>query len=203
MNYDQRLVAAAKHVFAADSHGGDAPVNPVDFKPHQVEGVSWSIRRYKSASTSSSMGLGKTLQAISLLSYLKVHQMSLEPFWVLCPLSATDGWVSEVSKFTPNLTFLRYVGDKDHRNILRREIYEHVEEHAPRYHHFHLAFDVLLTTYDIALMDQDFLYQLHGIMYLLMKLKDLKTLRVYDQFPSNLFITSSAFISSVATCSRL
>ncbi|GFS39284.1 SNF2 domain-containing protein [Actinidia rufa] len=60
MNYDRRFVAAAKHVFAADSHGGDAPVNPVDLgltttlKPHQVEGVSWSIRRYKSASTSSS-----------------------------------------------------------------------------------------------------------------------------------------------------
>ena len=51
---------------------------------------------------------------------------------VLCPLSVTDGWASEVSKFPPKLTFLRYVGDKDHWNNLRREIYEHVKEQSPR-----------------------------------------------------------------------
>lgn len=112
------------------------------------------------------MGLGKTLQAISFLSYLKVHRMSHGPFcelrkpvvwlikfecfeisvtdlhWhfffgvvfvvvavVLCPLSVTDGWVSEMAKFTPKLKVLRYVGDKEHRRNLRKALYEHVKEH--------------------------------------------------------------------------
>ncbi|CAK9146219.1 unnamed protein product [Ilex paraguariensis] len=52
MNYEQRLIAAAKYVFAKESIDGDPPMNPAEFgitatlKPHQVEGVSWLIRRY-------------------------------------------------------------------------------------------------------------------------------------------------------------
>lgn len=49
---------------------------------------------------------------------------------VLCPLSVTDGWVSEMDKFAPKLKVLRYVGDKEHRRVLRRAIYEHVKEHS-------------------------------------------------------------------------
>lgn len=53
---------------------------------------------------------------------------------VLCPLSVTDGWVSEVAKFAPKLRVLRYVGDKNHRCNLRREMYEHViEQSSPSY----------------------------------------------------------------------
>ncbi|XWS32396.1 hypothetical protein CRYUN_Cryun23aG0155900 [Craigia yunnanensis] len=106
------------------------------------------------------MGLGKTLQAISFLSYLKVHQKSPGPFLVLCPLSVTDGWVSEIVKFTPKLEVLRYVGEKEHRRSLRKTVYEHVEEKSSSSEVLTLPFDVLLTTYDIALMDQDFLSQI-------------------------------------------
>ncbi|XP_010524418.1 PREDICTED: probable helicase CHR10 isoform X2 [Tarenaya hassleriana] len=107
------------------------------------------------------MGLGKTLQAISFLSYLKFRQGLSGPFLVLCPLSVTDGWVSEINRFTPKLQVLRYVGDKDHRQTLRNSMYEHVKEassSSPK--GTCLPFDVLLTTYDIALVDQDFLSQI-------------------------------------------
>ncbi|KAL7203814.1 hypothetical protein ACSBR2_016960 [Camellia fascicularis] len=107
-----------------------------------------------------SMGLGKTLQAISFLSYLKVCQMSPGPFLVLCPLSVTDGWVSEVANFAPSLIVLRYVGEKDHRRYLRRKMSEHVKEQSSQSDVLSFPFDVLLTTYDIALMDQDFLSQI-------------------------------------------
>ncbi|CAA0842717.1 SNF2 domain-containing protein / helicase domain-containing protein [Striga hermonthica] len=101
------------------------------------------------------MGLGKTLQAISLLSYLKICRKSPGPFLVLCPLSVTDGWVSEVAIFAPKLRLIRYVGEKEHRRKLRCEMHEYVNKmHVPV-----LPFDVLLTTYDIALIDQDFLSQ--------------------------------------------
>lgn len=101
------------------------------------------------------MGLGKTLQAISFVSYLKFHQKLAGPFResfneifmfiktssevmfvnavlnlavVLCPLSVTDGWVSEISRFTPKLEVLRYVGDKDCRRSLRKSMYDHVKK---------------------------------------------------------------------------
>lgn len=46
---------------------------------------------------------------------------------VLCPLSVTDGWVSEVANFAPKLRLVRYVGEKEHRRTLRREIHEYVK----------------------------------------------------------------------------
>ncbi|PON61206.1 SNF2 domain-containing protein / helicase domain-containing protein [Parasponia andersonii] len=106
------------------------------------------------------MGLGKTLQAICLMSYLKVQRMSPGPFLVLCPLSVTDGWVSEMDRFAPKIRVLRYVGDKEHRRSLRRTIHEQVKEQSSQTDVLLLPFDVLLTTYDIALMDQDFLSQI-------------------------------------------
>ncbi|XP_044494198.1 probable helicase CHR10 isoform X3 [Mangifera indica] len=106
------------------------------------------------------MGLGKTLQAIALLSYLKMNQMSPGPFLVLCPLSVTDGWVSEMAKFAPKLKVLKYVGEKEHRRSLRKTMYEQVIEKSSLSDVSSLPCDILLTTYDIALVDQDFLCQI-------------------------------------------
>lgn len=47
---------------------------------------------------------------------------------VLCPLSVTDGWVSEIDKFAPKLRVLRYVGNKELRRNLRQTIHEFVKE---------------------------------------------------------------------------
>ncbi|KAL4562871.1 hypothetical protein LXL04_026902 [Taraxacum kok-saghyz] len=170
MNYEQRLIAAAKCVFEGDTRiAAEAQVNCSDFgvtatlKPHQIEGLSWLIRRYLigvNVILGDEMGLGKTLQAISFLSYLKFSRGLHGPFLILCPLSVTDGWVSEVNQFAPKLTVLRYVGDKQHRRTLRKEMFEHVQKQSSPPHVHSLPFDVLLTTYDIALIDQDFLSQI-------------------------------------------
>lgn len=111
---------------------------------------------------------------------------------VVCPLSVTDGWVSEIVRFAPCLNVLQYVGDKDTRRNARRRIFEHATSRSVshvslmvfyalsswrkgylnstwytfyvlsnwRYWQVVFPFDVLLTTYDIALMDQDFLSQI-------------------------------------------
>ncbi|XP_042055983.1 probable helicase CHR10 [Salvia splendens] len=169
MDYKQRLISAAKCVYDGDFRAaGEAPIDSLDYgiqaalKPHQVEGVSWLIRRYHlgvNAILGDEMGLGKTLQAVTLLSYLKVILKISGPFLVLCPLSVTDGWVSEVANFAPKLRLLRYVGEKEYRRKLRREMSEYVKESLLSYRVPSFPFDVLLTTYDIALIDQDFLSQ--------------------------------------------
>lgn len=171
MEYEQRLIAAAELVLAGDRRAeGAALLDPANLrvlatlKPHQIEGVSWLVRRYElgvNVVLGDEMGLGKTLQAILLLSYLKFHLMSPGPFLVLCPLSVTDGWISEFNKFCPSLNVLRYVGEKGHRCALRRMMYEHIQKQASSHDvHLELPFDVFLTTYDIALLDQDFLSQI-------------------------------------------
>ncbi|KAK9911111.1 hypothetical protein M0R45_035034 [Rubus argutus] len=52
MNCEKRLKAAADIILADDARAGDARVSTEELgvtatlKPHQVEGVSWLIRRY-------------------------------------------------------------------------------------------------------------------------------------------------------------
>ncbi|CAA7050657.1 unnamed protein product [Microthlaspi erraticum] len=52
MKYERRLEAAAKIILADDSQASPAPPDCAEFgvtatlKPHQVEGVSWLIRKY-------------------------------------------------------------------------------------------------------------------------------------------------------------
>ncbi|XP_040378802.1 probable helicase CHR10 isoform X2 [Oryza brachyantha] len=106
------------------------------------------------------MGLGKTLQAISLLSYLRIQSIAPGPFLVLCPLSVTAGWLSEFNKFCPSLRVIQYVGDKMHRRDLRRGMFEEFQKSSLSSGSNELSFDVMMTTYDIALMDQEFLSQI-------------------------------------------
>ncbi|KAG6431055.1 hypothetical protein SASPL_109130 [Salvia splendens] len=199
MDYKQRLISAAKCVYAGDFRAaGEAPIDSLDYgiqaalKPHQVEGVSWLIRRYH-------LGVNSILGTVTLYLFEKrrgetcnLAQLDLrvfhgtgenaagcntfelpesvsENFWaipclifpavVLCPLSVTDGWVSEVANFAPKLRLLRYVGEKEYRRKLRREMSEYVKESLLTSRVPSFPFDVLLTTYDIALIDQDFLSQ--------------------------------------------
>ncbi|XP_019054146.1 PREDICTED: probable helicase CHR10 isoform X3 [Nelumbo nucifera] len=170
MSYLQRLKAAAQFILSRDLDvEKSSPLDGAEFgvtaslKPHQVEGVLWLIRRYilgVNVILGDEMGLGKTLQALTFLSYLKVRQMSPGPFLVLCPLSVTDGWVSEIANFCPKLRVLRYVGDKEFRCSQRKTVYEHVKQQSSLLDaQSAFPFDVFLTTYDIALMDQDFLSQ--------------------------------------------
>uniref|UniRef100_A0A3N7G1C6 Helicase CHR10 n=1 Tax=Populus trichocarpa TaxID=3694 RepID=A0A3N7G1C6_POPTR len=211
MNYEQRL-AAATMIIESKSHGESGyATSPFDateigvtatLKPHQLEGISWLIQRYHlgvNVILGDEMGLGKTLQAISFLSYLKVHQKSPGPYLVLCPLSVTDGWVSEIDKFTPKLKVLRYVGEKEHQRSLRKTIHEHVKESPSSSNVSLLPFDVLLTTYDIALVDQEFLSQIpwhYAIVDEAQRLKNPKSVLynvLIDQFlmPRRLLMTGT------------
>ncbi|CAJ1780078.1 unnamed protein product [Sphenostylis stenocarpa] len=139
LSYEQRLQVVAKIILDDEARAGDAlPCEEelglrATLKPHQVEGVSWLIRRYK---------LGVNVVLV-----------------VICPLSVTDGWVSEIVKFTPKLELFKYVGDKENRRNLRTKIHEYVTRLSSAMNVL-LPFDVLLTSYDIALMDQDFLSQI-------------------------------------------
>ncbi|CAN6460888.1 unnamed protein product [Victoria cruziana] len=166
----RKLMVAARMILSSDEDRKDGDDRRVDveawgisgtLKPHQVEGVSWLIRRYQQGVNvilGDEMGLGKTLQAICFLSYLKFQQKRPGPFLILCPLSVTDGWMSEFSTFSPNLKVMRYVGDKVLRCGLRKETLEHVNKRCFKGDPT-LPFDALLTTYDIALLDQEFLSQ--------------------------------------------
>ena len=142
-------------------------------RPYQMEGAKWLVQLYHNqlgACLADDMGLGKTLQTIAALLYAKEHipvpeekpavpsalQLGLfggpaddESFLlplralIVLPASLVFNWESELKKFAPSLNVYRHVGSKRHRDprLLNR-------------------FDVILTTYQTALRDEELLQEL-------------------------------------------
>ncbi|XP_020519289.1 probable helicase CHR10 isoform X3 [Amborella trichopoda] len=178
MDYLQRLKAAA---FFAQSRDSDEVSLNFDelgilghLKPHQIHGVSWLVRRY-----------------VCGVNVILV---------VLCPLSVTDSWISEFTNFSPNLRILRYVGDQGDRRGLRKMMFDQMSQH-PTINHERctLPFDILLTTYDIAMLDKDFLSQIPWLFAIIDEAQRLKNpssvlYRVLDQhyiIPRRLLLTGT------------
>ncbi|ERN00149.1 hypothetical protein AMTR_s00111p00031560 [Amborella trichopoda] len=119
---------------------------------------------------------------------------------VLCPLSVTDSWISEFTNFSPNLRILRYVGDQGDRRGLRKMMFDQMSQH-PTINHERctLPFDILLTTYDIAMLDKDFLSQIPWLFAIIDEAQRLKNpssvlYRVLDQhyiIPRRLLLTGT------------
>ena len=91
------------------------------------------------------MGLGKTIQAISLIAYLIEFKQNLGPYLVIVPLSTLSNWQSEFARWCPAARTICYKGTKG----VRKQIYkDHIEAGQ---------FNVLLTTYEYIIKDKKFL----------------------------------------------
>lgn len=74
------------------------------------------------------MGLGKTLQTLSLVQYLKENDPKVgvgrtqRPFLVVCPLSVLSSWMAEAKKWAPGLKTIRFHGPAKERNRLKKMV---------------------------------------------------------------------------------
>lgn len=103
------------------------------------------------------MGLGKTVQCVSMLGYLRDVLRVGGPFLVVVPLSTVPNWIRELRKWLPSANSVVYVGDTKSRHVIRE--YEwgagstgrgaRAAFAPPRT----TAFDVLVTTYELVLKD--------------------------------------------------
>jgi SNF2 family DNA or RNA helicase len=64
------------------------------------------------------MGLGKTIQTISFLSYVFNEHCLYGPFLIVIPLSTIQGWQRELQKWSPELNVVVYLGDVTSRNMV-------------------------------------------------------------------------------------
>ena len=85
------------------------------------------------------MGLGKTVQTISLLAYLMEEKQNSGPFLVIVPLSTMSNWASEFARWAPDINVVRIEGAP----AARRAIYKARVKPG--------NFNVVLTTYELAL----------------------------------------------------
>lgn len=91
------------------------------------------------------MGLGKTVQSVSYLSYLFHTQRQYGPFLVVVPLSTIPAWQMQFRIWAPDLNVICYMGSARSREVIREFEFGPLKA---------LKFNVLLTTYEFILKDR-------------------------------------------------
>jgi len=91
------------------------------------------------------VGLGKTLQSIGFICYLRYKLRQTGPFLVVMPLSVLSNWMAEFERFCPQLKVVRLHGPKEERNRIKSEELNDLNE-----------FDVLVTTYEMLVTEINF-----------------------------------------------
>ncbi|KAF0757522.1 lymphoid-specific helicase-like [Aphis craccivora] len=118
-------------------------------KDYQKEGLLWIRTLFENGLNgilADDMGLGKTIQAIAFYCFL--IEMGIQgPFLVIAPLSTIPNWLSEFSKFSPQLSTLLYHGSYTNRNEIRSQI--NVKHTVGKFDYF----SIVITTYEILRMD--------------------------------------------------
>ncbi|NXC07479.1 SMCA1 protein, partial [Orthonyx spaldingii] len=87
-------------------------------------------------------GLGKTLQTIALLGYLKHYRNIPGPHMVLVPKSTLHNWMNEFKRWVPSLRAVCLIGDKDARVTFIRDVMMPGE------------WDVCVTSYEMVIKEK-------------------------------------------------
>ena len=88
------------------------------------------------------MGLGKTLEAISILGYLKQFRNISGPHLIIAPKSTINNWFREVNRWCPSLRPFQFHGGKLERPPLVEKLLDASE------------WDVCITTYEMAVIEK-------------------------------------------------
>lgn len=123
-----------------------------NLRPYQKDGLTWLARLYRektNAILADEMGLGKTLQTIALLAHLACDHQEWGPHLIIVPTSVILNWEMEFKKFLPGFKVLTYYGNQQERKDKRKGWF------APH------AFQVCITSYQIAIADQAMLRRRH------------------------------------------
>lgn len=130
-------------------------------KEYQLKGLQWMVSLYNNKLNgilademvssvvtfvrrclmSNHQGLGKTIQTISLITFLLEVKKQRGPYLVIVPLSTMTNWSSEFAKWAPSVRVVSYKGNPTQRKVLQTDIRSN-------------NFQVLLTTYEYIIKDR-------------------------------------------------
>ena len=94
------------------------------------------------------MGLGKTLQSISVLVYLQEFQEEDGPHLIVVPKSTLSNWMTEIERWAPTLKAVKFHGTKEERMQLARDVLEPAQRDENR------DWNICITTYEVCNIEQ-------------------------------------------------
>ena len=101
------------------------------------------------------MGLGKTIQSISLLAHLAERQNNWGPFLIVTPASTLHNWQQEFARFVPDLKIIPYWGSVQDRKVLRSTCMPYWTGKKPVTRD--TPFHVMITSYQLIVSDEAYL----------------------------------------------
>lgn len=117
-------------------------------REYQHYGLDWLSGLYDNhinGILADEMGLGKTIQTIALLAHLAVEHEVWGPHLVVVPTSVILNWEMEFKKWCPGFKIMTYYGNQEERKQKRRGWTDDS------------SWDVLITSYQLVLQDQQVL----------------------------------------------
>lgn len=128
--------------------------------PHQMEALNWLRKcwhKSKNVILADEMGLGKTISASAFLSSLYTELNAALPSLVLVPLSTMPNWMAEFQLWAPHLNVVEYHGTAKARSVIRQFEWHARDRSDPSKRSTSYKFNVLLTTYEMILVDSSYL----------------------------------------------
>jgi chromodomain-helicase-DNA-binding protein 1 len=158
----------------------------------QLKGLNFLAHNWcqgKNVMLADEMGLGKTVQTVCWLSWLMHEQSQQGPFLIVIPLTVMAAWTETFKTWAPQINFVTYYGKPTSRMVIQE--YEMGDPRKPK-------FNVVITTYDLAIKDIDFFLQFKWQVLAVdeahrLKNKDAKLYGVLSRLnvPSRLLITGT------------
>lgn len=129
----------------------------IQFRPYQKHGFNWLAFLHRfglNGILADDMGLGKTLQTLAVIQRARELSGSSYPSLIICPTSVVNNWKAEVKKFFCDCRVCIYTGVDRDRKIKK---FLNQGEVGRR----DLASSIVITSYDIARLDHEWLNQVN------------------------------------------
>ncbi|KAF7456384.1 putative global transcription activator SNF2L2 [Cryptosporidium felis] len=119
-------------------------------REYQMKGLEWLVSLYNNnlnGILADAMGLGKTVQTVSVLAHIYENKGNRGPHLIIAPLSTLHGnWENEFNRWLPDFVKVIYEGNKEVRKQIRS-----------KYMTGEAKFHVLLTTDAFIMKDKHYL----------------------------------------------
>ncbi|KAL7772143.1 hypothetical protein CFE70_002096 [Pyrenophora teres f. teres 0-1] len=152
--FEQHMVAReAERESQLDFHVVERVIDSRDGEDETDYFVKWKGLTYEFCTwePASLMGLGKTVQTVSFINWLRHDRHQDGPMICVVPLSTMPAWADTFNNWTPDVNYVIYTGREEARAIIRdKELL--VDGNTKK-----IKFNVLLTTYEYVLADWQFL----------------------------------------------